>query len=55
MPPFMAGPIDAGLCMYGDVYKLTLSDFANMNEILAVRVENQARAHKAAERNRKRK
>ena len=48
LPPFISGPIDAGLCLYGDIKSLDIDDFANMNEILAVRQENQRRSEKAA-------
>ena len=44
----MSGPVDAGLCSYPDIYRLSMEDFCNMNEILAVKYENQRRADKAA-------
>ncbi len=46
-------PIDAGLCSYGDIYTLSIDDFANMNEILMVRSENEKRARAVEERKRK--
>ncbi len=51
--PFLSIPIDAGLCNFGDVHKLDIDDFADMNEILMIRAENNRRAEVAAKAKRK--
>ena len=51
MPSFFSVPIDAGLCTYIDCRDhLTLDEVADLNEILAVRYENERRAYEEAER-----
>ena len=55
--PFFASPIDAGLCSLTDLKTLrqdgnpllSLAEVCDLNEILAVRYENERRAHKSAE------
>jgi len=46
----LAIPIMNGLCQYKDIYELSLHDFYIMNEILAVKNENEIRLQKAIER-----
>lgn len=51
---YLLAPVMAGMCLYTDLKNgnLDLADVAKMNDALAVRAENEARAHKAAmERN----
>ena len=51
--PILSSPISNGLCTYSDIYKLSLIDFYNMNEILAVKFANEELAYKAAEKDSK--
>ena len=46
----LAIPIANGMCQYKDIYELSLYDFFIMNEILAIKSENEPRAYKAMER-----
>lgn len=48
--PLLATPIINGLCQYKDIYELSLHDFYIMNEILAVKNENEIRLQNAIER-----
>ena len=45
IPALFATPVSAGLCQYGDIYRLSLDDFLNMNEILLVKSENERRLY----------
>ena len=55
LPSFISVPIMAGLVSYTDLPDMTLDDFKRLNEVLAVKSENEHRAHKAAESESKRK
>ena len=47
-PAILMPPISAGLCDYEAVHRLSLEDFFNMNELLAVKHENEYRAQQVS-------
>ena len=50
IPPFMAGPIAAGLCTLHECKtSLSLPEIWALNELMLVKAENERRAHRAAE------